>query len=317
MSLLARYAEASFWLARYMERAENLARLIDVNETFARDARGARNWKSVVNLYADGDAFFAKHDDATARAVLQFYLLDRDNPNSVIASIRAARENARTLRPLISTEMWTQMNVFYNRVQALTDADIALPKVSRLCSEIKEACQAHAGIVEGTFFRDEGWFIYHIGKYLERADQTTRLLDIKYHTLLPSVADVGSPLDISQWNALLRSAAGYHAFRRTHSRGLRPTDVAGFLVFNDQFPRSIATCLRHVATLLERLRRRYELSGGGQAATRLDQVHDVLSERSIDDLVATGLHEFLDQLQSLISSIAGDLGQDFFGYQYD
>ena len=183
--LLARYADCIFWLARYIERAENLARILDVNETFSRDSRGGQNWRSIVQLNSDEERFFASHDTASAHNVVNFYVIDGDNPTSIVSAIRCARENARTLRPLISTEMWVQLNVFYNRLAALSAADLAPGNLAALFAMIKEACQTHTGITEGTFFRDQGWYFYQIGRYIERADQTTRLLDIKYHLLLP------------------------------------------------------------------------------------------------------------------------------------
>src|SRR5262249_6491118 len=220
--LLARYADCIFRLARYVERAENLARILDVHETFSRDGRGGQNWRSIVQLNSDEERFFATHDAASVNTVVNFYVIDAGNPTSIVSTIRFARENARTLRPLISTEMWVQLNVFYNRLVDLRPADLSPGNLASLLATIKEACQTHAGITEGTFFRDQGWYFYQIGRYMERADQTTRLLDIKYHLLLPSISDVGSPVDVSQWNALLRSAAGYHAYRRLHAASTTP-----------------------------------------------------------------------------------------------
>ena len=243
--LLARYADCIFWLARYVERAENLARILDVNETFSRDSRGGQNWRSIVQLNSDEERFFATHRAASVHTVVNFYVIDAGNPTSIVSTIRYARENARTLRPLISTEMWVQLNVFYNRLVGLGASDLAPGNLAALLTTIKEACQTHTGITEGTFFRDQGWYFYQLGRYIERADQTTRLLDIKYHLLLPSISDVGSPTDVSQWNALLRSAAGYHAYRRLHAASTTPARVAGFLLLNPAFPRSVHhACVR-------------------------------------------------------------------------
>jgi len=318
IDLLARYAEAAFWMARYIERAENLARLIDVNETFARDSRGSSSWAALIHLNADTERFAERHRDEEPGAanVLDFYLLDTENPSSIRSSVRMARENARTLRPLISTEMWTQLNVFYNRMLALTAVDITPPRLSKLCTTIKEACQAHTGIVEGTFYRDQGWYFYQIGRRLERADQTSRLLDIKYHTLLPSPDDVGSSLDISQWNALLRSVAGYHAFRRVHARGLNPNEAAGFLIFDPAFPRSIQVSVDQIASLMNKMRMHYSLVDGNKAMERLDEIQAILQTRTIERIVAGGLHEFLDALQTELIELSSDLGSAFFAHDY-
>jgi uncharacterized alpha-E superfamily protein len=300
-------------MARYMERAENLARILDVHETFSRDSRGAKNWMSIVQLNADEKRFLSRYESATAQNVVNFYVLDMQNPTSIVSAIRAARENARTLRPLISTEMWTQINVFYNKLLSLGPSDIAPHNLTRLCSMVKEACQAHTGITEGTFYRDQGWYFYQLGKYLERADQTTRLLDIKYHTLLPLADGVGSPLDVSQWNAVLRSAAGYHAFRRVYPRGMTPAAVAGFMLYNESFPRSVTTCVRQIDGLLVRLKSRYILKGGSVAMERVDEIQAALHTRSIEDVIKTGLHEYLDWLQFHLNDVTQEISKAFFG----
>jgi len=312
--LLARYADALFWLARYIERAENLARILDVNETFAHDPAGGQDWAAIVQLHTDEAAFRARHAEATAEAVLAFYVTDATNPSSIASAVRAARENARTLRPLISTEMWVQLNMFHNRLNALTAADLAPGRLSPLFAEIKQACQTHTGITEGTFYRDQGWFFYQLGRYLERADQTTRLLDMKYHVLLPDPRDLGSPVDAGQWNVLLRSAAGYHAFRRIHATGLTPAQVAGFLLLNRRFPRSVYLCVREAELLLSELRARYGLRGGTGAAEQLDGLRGLLSAITIDEILLRGLHEFLDIIQLRLNLAAEDLAAGFFGY---
>ena len=313
-SLLARYADCIFWLARNVERAENLARILDVHETFSRDSRGNQNWLSIVQLYADEKRFFEKHAVATAEAVLRFYVLDGDNPNSILSAVRNARENARTLRPLISTEMWVQLNVFYNRLNTLETADLAPGGINRLFNSIKESCQTHTGVTEGTFYRDQSWYFYQMGRYLERADQTTRLLDIKYHLLLPQNADIGSAVDVSHWSALLRSAAGYHAFRRLHTSSITPARVAGFLLLNHRFPRSVSLCINEINGLLTELKSRYVLRGGNDASEAIDELRSLLQSHSIETILGRGLHEFIDLVQRHLIAITKHLGANFFGY---
>jgi uncharacterized alpha-E superfamily protein len=312
--LLARYADCIFWLARYVERAENLARILDVNETFSRDSRGGQNWRSIVQLNSDEEHFSASHDAPAAHSVVNFYVIDGDNPTSIVSTIRYARENARTLRPLISTEMWVQLNVFYNRLTELGAEDLAPGNLAALFAMIKEACQTHTGITEGTFFRDQGWYFYQIGRYIERADQTTRLLDIKYHLLLPSVADVGSPVDVSQWNALLRSAAGYHAYRRLHAASTTPARVAGFMLLNNAFPRSVHHCVREVGRLLGEVKSHHGLRNGNDAAEELDRLQAVLGTFEISAILRSGLHEFLDSIQRQLMAVTRELSIAFFGY---
>jgi uncharacterized alpha-E superfamily protein len=313
--LLARYAECIFWLARYVERAENLARILDVNETFSRDSAGGQNWHSIVLLNSDDERFFARHETATAQNVLEFYVRDADNPTSIVSAIGAARDNAKTLRPLISTEMWVQLNVFHSRIAALGSEDLAPGCLAPLFGSIKEACQTHAGITDGTFYRDQGWYFYQLGRYIERADQTTRLLDMKYHLLLPSLEDVGAPVDVSQWHALLRSLAGYHAFRRLHSSGITPGRVVGFLLLNPRFPRSVYLCVREIDNLLIELKSHYALRGGNDAAEELDRLRAVLSQLSTGAILRQGLHEFLDLIQRQLIAVTRELSIAFFGLE--
>lgn len=300
-----------------MERAENLARILDVNESFAQDSRGPEDWLPIVHLHADGERFFEAHDTATADAVIHFYVLDRDNPTSIIAAVRMARENARSLRHLISTEMWRHLNVFYNRLVALGPADLVLSNLSHLCATIKEDCQLHAGIVEGTYYRDQGWYFYHIGKYLERSDQTTRLLDINYHRLMPMSEQADSPGDASQWNAVLRSAAGYHAFRRAYPSGMEPAKVAGFLLFDSGFPRSVAVCVREMDELFAGLRSLPDLANAPVRMGGLEALRRVSETTDVNAVLTTGLHEFLDQLQLQLIRLTNDLGSTFFGHRDD
>lgn len=310
--LLARYADATFWLARYTERAESLARILDVHESFARDEQGAQNWRSVVELHADESRFYGRHHEATAATVVHFYILDENNPSAIISCIRAARATARVLRPFISTEMWTHLNVFQNWVNDLGPLDVALPNLTRVCGHIKENCQTHYGITEGTFYRDQGWVFYRLGKAMERADETTRLLDVRYHMLLPRPEDNTPAIDESQWNALLRSVAGYHAYRRTHPRGIRPDHVAGFLLFNEEFPRSLAVNVSSIRGLLDELRGVYGLTGGARAEELINEVAGVLARRKTAKVVGDGLHEFNDWIQRQLIELTNRIAEAFF-----
>jgi len=311
--LLSRYADSAFWLGRYIERSENLARILDVNMNFSRDSRGSQNWRSIVQLNADEKRFDEAYDVASYANVVGFYVLDRENPTSIISCIRAAKENARSLRPLLSTEMWQHINMFQSTVSKLSPEDVKPGELPHVCQLVKEQCQLHTGITEGTFFRDQSWHFYLLGKRIERADMTTRILDIKYHLLLPMDQTVGSAVDVSQWNALLRSLAGYHAFRREHPRGMSPASVAGFLLFNQNFPRSIAICLREIHDSLHTLRTNFGLRAGTGAMELLDETMAALEAQSPQTVIDYGLHEFSDYLQRQLIAITREIRQDFCG----
>ncbi|MBF0094746.1 MAG: alpha-E domain-containing protein, partial [Alphaproteobacteria bacterium] len=265
----------------------------------------------IVQIQADEERFFARHRVADARTVPHFYILDQDNPTSIISSLRSVRENARALRPLISIEMWRQINQMSSWMAGLSENAVTQANLSALCTEIKEACQLHQGITEGTFYRDQAHYFYLLGKNLERADQTTRLLDIKSHTLSRRPDDVNSPLDTSHWNALLRSSGGYQASRRVLAGSITPRSVAAFLLFSDSFPRSVILCVRQMDWLLTQLRTRYNLRGGTKALELLDELLAALTDRTIDDVVDHGLHEFLDWVQQHLILIFSEIHETF------
>ncbi len=308
--LLTRDAEGLFWMARYLERVENLARLIDVTQTFEGPGGEAGSWSALVAINADADRFEGRMIDGTT--VKSFYLLDPRNPTSVPASIEFARTNARTLRPLISTEMWMQLNMFHRSVLATTPADLEGDALSRLCRRLKEGVQSHTGITEGTFARDQGWHFYQLGRLLERADQITRLLDIKYHLLVSGSGEERRLVDLTQWNAVLRAAAGYHAFRRVAQAGFEPWDVVSFLLSDTTFARSAALCVRDIAMHLEQLRSRYGLRDTAGPLEKVDELRQALHPASGMIRPDGHLHEFLDKLQMDFSSLGDEIGTAFF-----
>jgi uncharacterized alpha-E superfamily protein len=304
--LIARHAGSALWLARYMERIENLARLLDVTRTFAREGEGGRNWLSLLRINGDEEGFFANHAAPEARAVARFYLLDASSSASVWAAISHARENARTLRALISTEMWLQINVFHSRIRALSEADTAAEQLSGVCAMLKEGVQAHTGITEGTFYRDQCWHFYMLGRHLERADQITRLIDTKFNALMPATAS-DAAIDAGEWNELLRAAAGYHAYRREYPHGYVPREVAGFLLLHGAFPRSAGLNLAQADWHLTQLRSRYHLRGCAAPLARLDHLRTMLASQPIEVILQRGLSPFLDWVQREVAALHDDI----------
>ena len=310
--LLARYAESLFWMARYLERVENTARLIDVTQTFETPGREAESWFALVRISADEESFAARGLRSSAEAVKRFYLLDHANPSSIPASLDAARTNARTLRPLISTEMWMQLNVFHRDMTAIAPEALHGDRLSRLCRLLKEGVQTHTGITEGTLFRDQGWFFYQLGRLIERADQTTRLLDIRYHLLVPAAGEERRIAELTQWGAVLRGAAGYHAFRRVAPPGFTPADVVAFLLADTAFPRSVLLCVGQMEWLMGQLRGRYGLRGTVPALERIEELRAALLGRQVEEIIAQGLHQFLDAIQRDLILLAAEIGTTFF-----
>ena len=310
-SLLARFAQNIFWMARYIERAENIARILDINETYAREAHGEPDWQRVLELYSDTERFFESHDTADSAAVLNFYILERDNPTSIAAAVRMARENARSVRHLISTEMWTHLNVVHARIAGLTQRDLRLSQVSRRCAEIKEACQTFEGITEGTFFRGSARCFYSMGKYIERADQTTRVLQMGYERLTVSGA-AEDAISTVQWNALLRSVAAYHAFRSLHPSGLEPRTIAAFLLYDHGFPRAVALCVDRVTQLLEVLVERHDLPRHEDIDSARNHLVFTLNTGLGEKVTRSRLHVFLDKLQLALTRLSGEITRYYF-----
>lgn len=298
-----------------MERVENLARIIDVNETFSRDSRGGSDWLPILRLHCDEERYFRRYRNADAVGVVRFYVIDRDNPNSIVSAVRAARENARSIRHLISLEMWVQLNVFYNWISSLSNRNLNLSQLSRLCARMKEGCQLHYGIVSGTLYRDQVYGFYRLGTFIELCDQVTRIVDIKYHALLPRWHDVGAPIDIAQWNALLRSAAAYHGYRRVYPHEMTPATVASFILFDRNFPRSIPHCVRNIEFTLNELLALEELRQVRFPADGLDRLK-ALAARDPADVIASGLHEFLDEVQLALLALGRQTSETFFSPQF-
>ena len=258
------------------------------------------------------------HGDVSPEKVIHYLMLDRENPGSIRSCLAAARENARSLRPLISTEMWTQLNTFYRQFGTLTEANISEHRLAGLCSWIKLGCQTYHGVTEGTFFRDAGWYFYLIGKNLERADQMTRLIDVKYHLLLPRMRSRSArpSMSASGWRFCARRQA-IMPFAASHPRGMSATQVSGFLLAQQpEFPRSTRSCIDAIAIVARPAR-----PAGRRDARPFDPVPDRHSasdfdRQTIKDIVARGLHEYLDGVQLRLIQLAEELGHTFFGYDY-
>lgn len=311
--LLARHAESVTWMARYIERVENLARILGALHTFSggEPEADAGQWRAVLRINADHGRFLLRHTEATLRTVAEFYLLDRDNPTSIPAAMDMVRENARMLRALISTEMWQQINIFHAQVRALTGADIAPENFSGTCDQLKAGCQSHAGITEGTFYRDQSWDFYVLGRALERADQTTRLLDAGYRALRARL-DSGSDIGMMPWAALLRAAAGYHAFRRVHPAGFTIPDMVSFLLLDRAFPRSVSLNFEQIGQHLERLAAQHGLSGGSAAIARVHALLRAMDTRNVEQGLRDGLPPFLDWVQQQVGALHDDIAAAFF-----
>ena len=311
--MLSRVADSIYWLNRYIERAENVARFVDVNLNLILDmpVGMAEQWEPLILTTGDLPGFQERYGTATADNVIQFLTFDPDYPNSILSCLRWARENARSTREIISSEMWEQINAFYLMVNeaALEHPQTTLPS---FFTQVKLSSHRFAGIMDATMTHNEGWHFGQLGRLQERADKTARILDVKYFYLLPSAEWVGTSLDQIQWIALLKSASAYEMYRKSQRR-IHPSSVVEFLVLNSEFPRSMHFCLRESQRSLHAISGQALGTWSNAAERTLGRLCAELGYLTVEDIIEIGLHEFLDQMQTRINELGEAIAQTFFG----
>ena len=238
--MLSRVADSIYWMARYVERAENIARAIDVNFNLALDLgpEMGNHWDPLIFTTGDQKGFWPGTASSTRRTCMQFLTFDEKNANSIWPASSAARENARAVRDMISSQMWEELNKFYLMVREARKDESMLASPFEFFGRVKLGGSILEGVAESTMSRGEAWHFRRMGLSLERADKTSRILDVKYYLLLPGVADVGTPIDTNQWVALLKSVSALEMYRKKHGR-IVPMQVAEFLILDRDFPRAM------------------------------------------------------------------------------
>ncbi len=310
--MLSRVADSLFWISRYIERAENIARGIDVNLNLLLDLPGEeRNWESVIQTAGCSRDFYNKYTKATSDKVLDFLTLDEENPASIINCVSNARENARCIRETITLEMWMVINKFYHRLREKNVKNEMLNAPHDFFTEIKEFCQLYVGIQDGTMSHNAGWNFAWLGRMLERADQTSRILDVKYYILLPDVSMVGMSLDTVQWTALLKSVSAFEMFRKTYSN-VTPQNVSEFLLLNKEFPRSVLYCVEHAERALHNITDNQRTINGEKSLRVIGKLKSSLEFSTIDEIISKGLHETADDIQLKLSHFNAAVRNDFF-----
>jgi uncharacterized alpha-E superfamily protein len=308
--MLSRVANLIYWIARYLERAENTARIVEVNAALVLDlqARQAaddpRAWEPLVFVTGSDEKFHELYGEkVTERAVIEFMLFDKRNSSSVLACIATARENARCIRDQLSSELWETLNTFYLRLKDDDFTRYAQLGAADYLAWIKSQTQLFHGVADAMIPRDDGWWFYDLGRHLERADNITRILDIKYFMILPGLQAVGSALDMVQWASVLRSCSAFEAFRRSRRGDLDLPRVVDYLLRDEAFPRSVLYSVAEAEQCLIRIG-----SGDGQpAVTRAHELvrrlREDLENTDPQTIISEGLHEHLDGLQLRIEQI--------------
>ncbi|MCI4663102.1 MAG: alpha-E domain-containing protein [Neomegalonema sp.] len=313
--LLARHAECLYWMGRYIERAASLSGVLMTQNAFNRGRADGAGWSWVLALYDEISTYEERFGAPTAEGVVSYYLTDREHLGSIPSSIAAARANARTLRAMISTEFWIQINQAHQKAKQLRE-EVGLTDsgLTRACDRVRNDCYALIGAAEATFFRDAGWRFFRLGVEMERADQMSRLLDVRFAQLQTGDADAGETLgDFAFWSVLLRSCGGHHAFRRRVSGAMTPETVARFLVFEAGFGRSLTHCVEATVRLFDELELECDAPTPQKVAAGLNALTRVIRSARTDPELLYGLHGFNDRLQRRLGELTEQMGDTYFG----
>jgi len=315
--VLSRVADACFWLSRYIERAETTARIVDVNIQLLLDfevehgGSGEQHWLPILATLEDQERFGKVHAEMSGDAVMAFVTFEKKNPHAIISCVSMARENARTVREQISSEMWERLNrlfLYLHSASARTAFSESPIDFYRL---LVDSLHSFQGITDATMTHGEGWEFLQAGKFLERADSTSRVLDIKYHILLPSGEQVGGNVDITQWMAVLRSCSAMEAFLKISHGQVNSWQVAEFLILHDKFPRSLRFCVDRLDQALHSISGTDRAHFSNEAERLCGLVRSNLDYTTIKTVFQTGLHQYLDQTQLRLMEISGALVQTY------
>lgn len=312
--MLSRVADSIYWMSRYIERAENVARFVDVNLNLTLDlpGEGAHQWRPLVDITGDTEVFLERYGDASQKNVVQFLTFDPENPNSILSCLRTARDNARSVREIISSEMWQQVNESYLFVADAVGKTRYSRDPQELFAQVKMASQRFAGVTDATMTHNEAWHFCRLARKLERADKTSRIVDVKYFLLLPTVHDVGSPVDDVQWAAVLRSASAFEMYRKRFGR-IAPDRIVEFLLLDRQFPRAIHNCMHSSRESVHAISGTPVGMFRNEAEQLLGAICSELAYARVETIIANGLHEYLDRLQTLMNTVGLHIQRAFFG----
>ncbi len=313
--MLSRTANELYWMARHIERAENTARLLDVTyrtsllpyEPQEPGLAWAQPW--AVPLISTGSAtgFYQAYPQLTAENVMKYMVLDAGNSSSIYCCMRAARESARSVRGAITSEMYEDLNSAWIEMRAYDLARLQSAGVANFLEWVKMRSHLFRGVTFGTMLRDEAYHFIRLGTHLERSDNTARILDTKYHILLPSAADVGGAVDYYQWASLLQSVSGFESYRKIYSDVISPRRVAELLVLRDDMPRSLHSCFNFIEDTLELLCD----DSSAEIRRQAGEMHARLHFGRTDDIIRFGLHEYLMDFIQRVSLLGDEISQHF------
>lgn len=309
--MLSRTADHLYWMARYIERAENMARVLDVTYNMSLVPNAAESeaalWEPALQIAGNIEAFEARYDEYTAANVIHYLAMDEENPSSIFNALRSARENARAVRVALSAETWENINALWLEFGQFFGANLAETGLSAFCDWVKSRSHLFRGVSFGTMLRDDAFRFVRLGTFIERADNTARLLDVKYHLLLPDEEEIGGAVDYYEWSAVLRSVSAFQAYQKVFSDTIEPWRVAELLVLRDDMPRSLHACFDEITPILE------QLSGRRNSECRriAGELHARLHYGRMDEIFQEGLHEFLEDFVTCNNNLGVEIQRSF------
>lgn len=314
--MLSRVAESIYWMSRYLERAENISRFMDENWLSALERFGKReqNWRTTIEAMGDTELLLKKHPNPDPQTVTEFLAFDSDYPNSILRCVEAARENARSVCEIISQDLWYRINSFYHYLLRASKNPSELHRNPHaFFDQVKHYGVTFGGIVSDTMAHGEAWHFFRMGRMLERADKTSRMLDVKYFVLLPRVEDVGSSIDVIQWAALLRSTNALDTYLRQYGT-IDAAKVAEFTLFNREFPRSVRHCLEQAELSVRYVTGTLPGNYANEAEATLGRLISDISFKRIKEVMTSGLHEYVDHLQCRMNEVDLAIYHTFFSH---
>jgi uncharacterized alpha-E superfamily protein len=311
--MLSRTADDLYWLARYVERAEYLARILEaahrVTALPLAYAGASNEWESAVATAGCVDAFAALYPEANEDNVTHFLAFSTDNPSSIRNCFEAARTNARSVRTALTVEMWDAINGTWLELQRYANGPTSREQTSRFLRWVQESSLRFDGSAYRTMLVNDAFWFTRLGVYLERADNTARILDVKYHVLLPAEEQVGGPLDYFQWAAILRSVSALTSYHWIYRESLQPWLIADLLILKEEMPRSLASCYENIVNHLDKIAHAYGRQGPAQKQARA--LRTKLKNLRVEDIFQSGLHEFIQNFINENNRIGGTIMQQY------
>ena len=313
--MLSRTADHLFWMSRYMERAENTARMLDVNYQTALLLQSAAvselGWRGLLSISELSGDFALRYGDVTAATVMTYMVRDERNPSSIWSCLRAARENARAVRGALTTEVWETTNQTWLEFNRLLRDGLLERDPSALFEWVKFRSHLSRGVQVGTMLQDEALHFVRIGTFLERADNTARLLDVKFHAVesdfYGAADDRDQEYDFYHWAAILRSVSGFEVYRKVYRNVIQSDKVAELLILRPDMPRSLAACVNELVINLNRVANQQS----GETLRRAGRLQADLQYGRIDEILATGLHAYLTQFLDRVNELGAGISRDF------